>query len=564
VLTAFSPVCGKAHQDACHVWNKTADRSRWERRLQCRAGGTTLRPETDLFEPRRVAIVRAAVLLSASVVAGGTAFAQGQTLTGALIALTGVCYVALTLVVKGLHEPDSPHDTVVTVGDVLLVTAVVWITGGTRSEFYLLYYLPLIQAGLRLNTRDGIAASVLVGALYGFVALTRGAQGAVLTSGGWRVVTVCVSAVVMVIFFSLLKRQTGLSDSLRSALHSYLRRVAAVYDVAHAANKGADPEEVLSILLDHAARATGAEAGAIALLRADGSLRPMTAHGAAIEGRAVVNCTSEEARRAIAEKLPVTGTAPASRGDQPATDPPKVIYVPLMSLGMPIGVLGLTFRSSRKFGRNQLEFLKSLSSEAVIAIENAQLRAELRRMAITDGLTGLLNRRESERRLQQELERAERYGRPLAALMIDVDDLKLVNDQLGHPLGDEVLSALSRVLGRNTRSADIAGRMGGDEFLVVLPETDVVGAAALAERLLSDFRAELKALPSLRKASALAGISIGVASSRGLDRADRDLVAVADQALYAAKNAGKNRTHVAGIVADVTPAGANAVGTSAG
>ena len=90
--------------------------------------------------------MRAAVLLSASIVAGGTAFAQGQTLTGALIALAGACYVTLTLVVKGLHEPDSPHDTAVTVGDVLLITAVVWVTGGTRSEFYLLYYLPLIQA----------------------------------------------------------------------------------------------------------------------------------------------------------------------------------------------------------------------------------------------------------------------------------------------------------------------------------------------------------------------------------------------------------------------------------
>ena len=120
-------------------------------------------------------------------------------------------------------------------------------------------------------------------------------------------------------------------------------------------------------------------------------------------------------------------------------------------------------------------------------------------MAITDDLTGLLNRREADRRLRQEVARAHRYDRPLAVLMIDVDDLKLVNDRLGHPLGDEVLSALSRVLGSHIRATDIAGRLGGDDFLV----------------------------------------------------------AVADQALYAAKKAGKNRKQVAGGADDLTRASAS-------
>lgn len=168
-------------------------------------------------------------------------------------------------------------------------------------------------------------------------------------------------------------------------------------------------------------------------------------------------------------------------------------------------------------------------------------REILNRLALTDGLTGLHNRRSLDEHLTQEFEEAARYGNALSCLMIDVDDFKRLNDAYGHSFGDIVLAGIGQVVAKTVRRADIAGRYGGEEFLVVLPRLAAEPALAAAERLRMQIAGEEFLCDEKR---ITVTVSIGVASHQSLPpslRSPRALVAAADRSLYEAKRAGKNR-----------------------
>ncbi|HSB38204.1 MAG TPA: GGDEF domain-containing protein [Gaiellaceae bacterium] len=157
--------------------------------------------------------------------------------------------------------------------------------------------------------------------------------------------------------------------------------------------------------------------------------------------------------------------------------------------------------------------------------------------AATDSLTGLANRRTLDEELALEWRRADRVGDSLAFVLLDLDNFKAVNDSHGHQAGDAVLRRVGEILGAGVRQVDLAGRYGGEEFALILPETDLPGALKLAERLRARLEATAVELPSGETLHATA--SFGVAVKEEL-AAPEDLVAVADEALYAAKAAGKN------------------------
>lgn len=176
-------------------------------------------------------------------------------------------------------------------------------------------------------------------------------------------------------------------------------------------------------------------------------------------------------------------------------------------------------------------------------IQHVLKQAQIRHLAYTDGLTGLANRRSLQERLAGEVERAQRYQRPLAALMLDVDHFKLYNDTYGHPYGDTILRAMAQLLRQESRISDTVARYGGDEFTLLLPETDRPQAFRLAQRL----RTRVAQHPLLG-AAGLPGsrltLSIGVASHTEAGTADT-LLQAADTALYAAKRVGGNQVQVA-------------------
>ena len=170
---------------------------------------------------------------------------------------------------------------------------------------------------------------------------------------------------------------------------------------------------------------------------------------------------------------------------------------------------------------------------------------QTRRMANTDGLTGLYNHRHLQERLEMEVERADRYGRPLSVIMADLDHFKSFNDAFGHPRGDELLIAVARTLRQLSRATDILARYGGEEFTLVLPETSAAEARVLAERVRQCVAAlEIDAVPTRRGAEPGVTLSLGVAAYLPGDSKE-DLIEAADVALYQAKRAGRDRVHVA-------------------
>src|SRR5712691_547075 len=184
----------------------------------------------------------------------------------------------------------------------------------------------------------------------------------------------------------------------------------------------------------------------------------------------------------------------------------------------------------------------SLAAHAVVALDNARLHRIVEEQALIDGLTGLANRRYAEASLETELQRAARFGGPLAFVLCDLDAFKSVNDRFGHLAGDDVLRELAGVLGETVRVVDVAARWGGEEFALILPATDAAGGARLAERA----REALEARTILTQE----GVPVRVTASFGVAAfpeygTGEELIAAADSALYEAKNSGKNRVETA-------------------
>jgi diguanylate cyclase (GGDEF)-like protein len=178
------------------------------------------------------------------------------------------------------------------------------------------------------------------------------------------------------------------------------------------------------------------------------------------------------------------------------------------------------------------------AGQIAVALENARLYAQIRYMAVTDELTGLYNRRGFFEFGWHEAERAARSGHPLAAVMIDIDHFKHINDQFGHAVGDHVLRRFADCCRANVREIDVIGRMGGEEFLILLPENDLAGARAVAERLRRQI-VELAIQTDLGTVRITA--SVGVAAAAGEARDLAALIRRADDALYIAKNSGRNQ-----------------------
>lgn len=164
-------------------------------------------------------------------------------------------------------------------------------------------------------------------------------------------------------------------------------------------------------------------------------------------------------------------------------------------------------------------------------------RNTLRRLSVRDGLTGLLNRAEFQRQLDARILQALRSGAPVSLLMLDIDHFKRVNDRYGHQAGDEALRHVAETVAENVRPGDIVARYGGEEFAVLLPDTGLTSAVAVAERV----RAAVAARPVSAATPLAVSVSVGVGGCPGHGEKPGDLVRAADEALYEAKRTGRNR-----------------------
>ena len=223
-----------------------------------------------------------------------------------------------------------------------------------------------------------------------------------------------------------------------------------------------------------------------------------------------------------------------------SADDAWTLCVPLIAQGASLGLLHVNGAGQGNDG--DVAMIEAIAEQLSLAMVNLQLRESLRVQSLRDPLTGLYNRRYLEESLQREVLRCERRGLTLSVLMLDVDHFKRFNDQHGHAAGDAMLASVAQTLRAMTREEDFACRYGGEEFTVVLPETDSTGAQRRAEEIRKAIAATT--VLHLRKQLGPATASIGIATFPADARTPNKLLELADAALYRAKAAGRDRVVV--------------------
>ena len=224
-------------------------------------------------------------------------------------------------------------------------------------------------------------------------------------------------------------------------------------------------------------------------------------------------------------------------------DSKAAIVIPLVADQRLLGVIRAVKMGPGSFTSDHYRFAQTLASQATLAISAASAHAAVRRLSVTDELTGLYNARHFATRLRDEVERAKRTGRPLSLIIVDSDALKIVNDRFGHDEGNRLLISIARTIQQLVRTSDVVARFGGDEFMVLQPDADASGAAAVAERIRVAIGAQIGRTPEGEPVNGT--VSIGVAAFPGTADSEDELFRSADRALYEAKRLGKDRVVIA-------------------
>lgn len=336
-------------------------------------------------------------------------------------------------------------------------------------------------------------------------------------------------AVVFELHSVLLDRQSALDDAVFQL--RALRQVARLLSSVHST------DETEQLVLDFMAEVFFAWWGCLyrpagvmhephAFRALDDSRRPEPTDRAPIDRLLPVGSAAQEVSGELALLLP--------QGTQ--------LVVPVDAGAERMGIVALGRRISGKdYGRAEHELASTLAFAAAIALKNAELVEQLHSAATTDGLTGLPNRRALEQRLEAELSRCLRHQIRSSIILIDVDHFKAINDSLGHAAGDRLLVLISTTLKQQARTLDVVGRLGGDEFLALLPMTTPMEAMVYVGRV----QAAVTELARNYHEFARVTLSLGIAEAPRHGTTPAAILAAADAALYRAKRAGRNAVVVA-------------------
>ena len=354
-------------------------------------------------------------------------------------------------------------------------------------------------------------------------------------------------------------RQAALSIEnyrLKHELYRKFDQFATISELTRSITHIQDYEKLLQAILDMSAELLKAEQGSLMLIdhetdallvKAKKGIGGLTEKHRINRGEGIAGKVAQSGEAILVENLEDDPRIHQMNRQHYKTR--SFVSIPLKIDNRIIGVLNLSDKSTGEvFNKEDLKLIQSFATHAAVIMERnvfINKTEELKKLTITDALTGLLNRRYLHERLKDELARSARHGHTFGLLMMDIDGFKYCNDTLGHPFGDKVLRAMADTILNAVRSIDIVARYGGDEFMVILPETDKLVAIDIAERIRNNVSEKMvQANGESAPQSYAITVSIGIACYPEHGKTVEVLLENVDKALYRAKNEGKNRVEV--------------------
>lgn len=352
-------------------------------------------------------------------------------------------------------------------------------------------------------------------------------------------------------------KQTALFIENHQLRQSLRRKFSSISELTQAITPIQNYETLLQLILDKSAELLEAEQGSLMmldqetdalLLEAKKGVHQETAGKIRIpRGEGIAGMVAAQGEPFLVKNLEIDPRIKQKNRRHYKTR--SFVSVPLKIADRVIGVLNLSDKTTGEvFDEEDLRLIQSVAIHAAIVMERNEFYTkseELKKLTITDSLTGLLNRRYLQERLKDELARSIRYDHPMSLLMLDLDGFKDCNDNQGHLFGDKILKNVADALQKTVRSMDILARYGGDEFIVILPETQVAVAIDIAERLRISLSRRAGGSPEQLAIEPCAlTASIGIACHPEHGNTVELLLGNVDKALYRAKHNGKNRVEV--------------------
>ena len=328
--------------------------------------------------------------------------------------------------------------------------------------------------------------------------------------------------------------------------------ISVLLEIAKTVGSTLDSDDLFGIILDKSTEFLEAEQGSIMILdeeREELTVKAMKGLNEKIVGLLKIRPGEGISGKVLSSGNPlvvkdIENDQRITQGKRPRYKTKSFISIPLKLNDRTIGILNIADKiTGEVFSENDLRLLTSIGAYASVAIERSKFykkNEELKKISITDSLTGLLNRRYFQERISEEIERSRRHVLPLSLIIIDIDDFKAINDSYGHMAGDEALKILARCLRNCIRTIDVAARYGGEEFTMILPQTSKSDALVIADRVCKEVR---KLDLPLQRETLRTSLSVSVGLATFPEDSDtlEGLIRNTDIALYQAKTQGKNR-----------------------